>query len=164
MSPEDSAPTDVRVELADQDALGQLVDQWITLASGQRDHGAHLHSEENRWAIRESLARSVVHDEVLVARQESGEDIRGFATFHVESGSFEQDATRGIVQNLHVESDYRDEGVGAALLADAEDRLADRGCSAVALEALADNEDARRFYRRQGYEAFRVEFEKPLDS
>lgn len=164
MTAEDSAPADVRVELADQASLDTLVDRWITLASGQREHGAHLKAEENRWAIRESLARSIVRDEVLVARLQSGTEIVGFATFHVESGSFEQDATRGILQNLHVDIEYRGAGVGAALLTEAENRLADRGCSVVALEALADNEAARRFYRRQGYEPFRVEFEKSLDS
>lgn len=164
MTPEDSPPAELRVELADRDALDALVDHWVTLASGQRAHGSHLRAEENRQTIRESLARSIVREEILLARLESSGDIAGFASFHVESGTFEQDTERGIIQNLHVDTDYRDEGVGARLLAEAEARLALRGCTVVALETLAENEDARRFYRRQGYEPFRIEFEKSLDS
>ncbi|PSP54586.1 hypothetical protein BRC82_09600 [Halobacteriales archaeon QS_1_67_19] len=84
--------------------------------------------------------------------------------FDVEAGAYEQDADRGIVQNVYVVERRRNEGIGSSLLAAAEAALTDAGADAVALEVMADNEAARRFYRRHGYDPHRVELEKPVES
>jgi len=83
--------------------------------------------------------------------------------FTVDRGSYEMGVTQGIVENLYVAPDRRDEGVGSELLGRAERRLDALGAETVVLEAMADNEAARRFYRRHGYGSYRVQLEKPLD-
>lgn len=88
--------------------------------------------------------------------------IRGFVSATVESGTYEQDVTRGVVDNLYVEPDARDRGVGGDLLAAAEAALDDAGVDTVALEVMADNAAARRFYERHGYAPHRVELEKQV--
>ena len=88
----------------------------------------------------------------------------GFVTFGIESNSYERDTVRGVVQNLYVVSERRSEGVGSALLDAAESELADAGADAVSLEVMADNADARRFYRRHGYAPHRIELEKSVES
>ncbi|WP_128475907.1 GNAT family N-acetyltransferase [Halorussus pelagicus] len=88
----------------------------------------------------------------------------GFVTFGIESNSYEQDTLRGIVQNLYVVSERRSEGVGSALLDAAESELSDAGADAVSLEVMADNADARRFYRRHGYAPHRIELEKSVEN
>lgn len=98
------------------------------------------------------------------AEDADADGLVGFVMFDIEAGAYEQDATRGMVRNLFVRPAYRDAGVGTRLLAAAEDALADAGVDAVALDVLADNEAARRFYRRHGYRPHRVELEKSMRS
>jgi ribosomal protein S18 acetylase RimI-like enzyme len=84
--------------------------------------------------------------------------------FDLESGAYEQDDTRGVIHNLYVRPGHRDEGVGAALLDAAEEALTDSGADVVTLEAMADNEAAKRFYRRHGYDTHRVTLEKRTET
>lgn len=144
------------------EAADPIADQWIDLASDQREHGSHILPGPNRDAVREAVLRRLVADELLVARENG--DRLGFVMFGVETGKYDQDVTRGVVQNLYVVPEARGEGVGSDLLAAAERALADSGVDHVALEVMADNEDARRFYRRHGYAPHRVELEKRVES
>ncbi|UPV74411.1 GNAT family N-acetyltransferase [Halorussus limi] len=178
----------VSIEVGTTADVDAVADRWVELAEGQREFDSRLLSAENRQAVRESVAQRAVADELLVARadeadpkvdaEDAGEDagnaedgdgtddgrIVGFVTFGIESSSYEQDAVRGIVQNIYVVPDRRGEGIGSALLAEAEAGLADAGADAVSLEVMADNADARRFYRRHGYAPHRVELEKSVES
>lgn len=150
----------IDIALAETDDADELVDMWLSLADGQRQYGSHIPAEPNRAQIRESILRHIATDRLLVARDDT---ISGFVMFSIERGDFEQDATRGIVENLYVRPDRRDAGIGSQLLTAAEQRLRDRGADTVALNVMADNDDARRFYRAHGYTPHRLEVEKSLD-
>ena len=152
----------MEIEAPDATVADEIADRWVELARGQRDYGSHLLAGANRTRNRESVVRHAVADSLLVARVDG--EFAGFVTFSVESGSYEQDVRRGIVENLYVEPAHRRETVGEGLLAAAEAKLAERGADVVALEAMADNEAARAFYQAQGYAPHRVEFEKALES
>ena len=147
-----------RIERPSTGTAEAVADLWVALAADQRRHGSHLLAEPNRERAREAVLRRIVTDSLLVATD--GGDLVGFVTFEVESGVYEQDATRGLVENVFVVPERRGEGVGSALLAAAEARLRERGCGAFFLEVLAANEDARRFYREAGYEPHRIQFER----
>jgi ribosomal protein S18 acetylase RimI-like enzyme len=151
----------VDIEAPDTALAETVTELWVALAEGQRAHGSHLLAEANRTRVREAVVRHAVSDTLLVARTD---EVVGFVTFDTEGGHYEQDCTRGVVQNLYVVPGHRGEGVGARLLAAAEQRLAARGADTVALEVMADNEAARRFYRREGYTPHRVELEKRVES
>lgn len=88
------------------------------------------------------------------------ERIVGFVMFGPETGSFDLDVSRGVVENLYVLPAYRGEGRGSALLEAAETRLFERGFDRVCLDVMAGNEAARRFYARHGYAPHRVQLEK----
>jgi ribosomal protein S18 acetylase RimI-like enzyme len=149
----------VTVERPPTEAADAVADMWVDLADDQRRHGSHLLAEPNRDRAREAALRRIVTDSLLVATD--GDDPIGFVTFEIESGVYEQDATRGLVENIYVVPERRGEGIGSALLRAAEDRLRDRGCDTFFLEVLAANGAARRFYREAGYEPHRVQFERP---
>lgn len=153
----DQSPADVTTSRATTDDVDALVDLWVSLAADQRTHGSHLCAEGNRDQIRQSLARQVVVDGVLVARVD---DVVGFVMYGLETGSYEQDVTRGVVHNIFVTEPYRGRGVGARLLTEAERDMAEAGVDVVALEVLAENDAAREFYRDNGYGLHRLEFEK----
>ncbi|MFB6185191.1 MAG: N-acetyltransferase family protein [Haloarculaceae archaeon] len=150
------------VHTAGTDRVEDLTDCWVALAREQRQYDSHLRADANRASIRESMVRHAVADRALVAVEDG--DVLGFVTFDVETGHYEQDVERGIVEHLFVVPDRREEGIGTRLLSAAETALADRGVDVVALDAMADNEAARRFYRRHGYEPHRVTIEKSIES
>ena len=68
----------------------------------------------------------------------------------------------GYVSDVFVAPEHRGRGVGAALLAAAEDYLAGLGFNQVRLAVLAANADARAVYEKRGYRAYEVIYEKPL--
>jgi ribosomal protein S18 acetylase RimI-like enzyme len=161
---------DVAVEPATTGDLDALLALWTALVESQRGFGSHLTVEGNQSPARDVLAQHVAGDRVLVARSTatSGEPdapagILGFVSFYVETGLYEQTDTRGVVENLYVIPAAREQGIGSALLAAAETRLAERGAEVVALSVLAQNQAARAFYRNRDYDEHRITFERTPD-
>jgi len=152
----------VELRAADTDDTDVLVDLWVELARDQRAHGSHLVPEENRSAIREAITRRVLSQNVVLA-SEGGEAV-GFVMYSVEQGRYEQDVTRGIIENVYVRAGRRRRGIGSDLIDAAERDLAERGVEVTTLEVMAPNEAAQRFYERHGYTPHRVELEKRLQS
>ncbi|WP_114577380.1 GNAT family N-acetyltransferase [Saliphagus sp. LR7] len=149
------------IEPATDDDLPALVSAWIALAGEQEAYGSHIRPEENREAIRDVLLAHTFDDDLLVARIDDA--IAGFASVSMENGLFELDVARGRLSNLYVTPAHRDRGIGTALLEAAEDRLRAEGADVLSLEAMADNADARRFYRANGYHETRVTMERRLE-
>jgi ribosomal protein S18 acetylase RimI-like enzyme len=144
------------------DDVDAIVDLWVRLAESQRAHGSHLFGDRNRTAVRESIVQRVVADNVRTARIDGR--IVGFVMVTIDSGRYEQDETRGLIENIFVEPAYRNQGIGSELLDVAERVLRRAGADRLALEAMADNESARQFYRAHGYAPHRVELEKPTEN
>lgn len=170
---------DTRITDIEPPAAAELASQWVHLAEEQRAYGSHLETTANRARIEEMLARYAARDQVLVAHtrteapqavsltSDSGDrdadNVVGFVMFRPRESPYELDCSRGLIENLYVVPDCRDNDIGSKLLESAEERLYDRGLSVITLGAMADNEAARRFYRRHGYKPHRVEFEKTAD-
>jgi ribosomal protein S18 acetylase RimI-like enzyme len=152
----------MEIDAPDTTAAGEVTDLWVDLAEDQRDYGSHLLAAENRTRIREAVVRHIVTDSLLVARDDG--DLVGFVMFSVESGSFDQDVRRGLIENLFVAESDRRETVGEQLLSAAETVLADRDVEVVALDVLYGNEPARAFYDELGYDPHRLELEKVVES
>jgi ribosomal protein S18 acetylase RimI-like enzyme len=62
------------------------------------------------------------------------------------------DGRRGLVYHLAVEADFREKGLGTALMAELENRLRARGCVKAYLLVVPDNAEAVAFYRRLGWD------------
>ncbi|MFB6361207.1 MAG: N-acetyltransferase family protein [Halobacteriales archaeon] len=153
------------IEVATLDDLDRIVELWVALAEEQREHGTHLTVEPNRELIRESLAQRIVDQTCLVARRsEAGHGsapIVGFLSFDHERNGLDRDVERGVIENLYVVPELRGEGLGTDLLEVAEAALTGAGADRLVLEAMAENEAARRFYEAQGYHPHRVTYERP---
>lgn len=138
-----------------------IADLWVDLARDQRPHGSHLLAAPNRTTVRESVARHIVTDGLLVARDDADADaVVGFVMFGPDTGGYEVDGSRGLIENIYVVPSARGQGIGSDLLAAAETRLFAEGVDRVGLEVLAANEAAQRFYASHGYTPHRVELEK----
>ncbi len=66
------------------------------------------------------------------------------------------------LESVHVRGDVRSRGIGAALLAAAEELATAQGCYRMQLTSRNVREDAHRFYRANGYEQTSQGFKKPL--
>jgi ribosomal protein S18 acetylase RimI-like enzyme len=152
---------EARIGTARSDESEALATLWVRLAEDQQAYGSHLLPDKNREQIRETIVRHIVSNTLFVARDDG---IVGFVMFTIETAGYRQDQVRGLIENIYVDPEYRDAGLGGRLLETAETELIERGADTVALEVLADNENARRFYRRHGYEPHRVELEKSVQS
>jgi len=62
------------------------------------------------------------------------------------------DGRRGLVYHLAVAEGYRQQGIGAGLMAELERRLKEKGCIRCYLLVTNENETAMRFYERSGWE------------
>ncbi|MCB1357893.1 MAG: GNAT family N-acetyltransferase [Maritimibacter sp.] len=71
-------------------------------------------------------------------------------------------ARRAQIEGVRVSANVRGQGVGAALVADAEARAREAGCSLLQLTSNASRKDALRFYEAQGYTPSHIGFKKPL--
>jgi ribosomal protein S18 acetylase RimI-like enzyme len=149
------------VRAATGDDIDSVAAMWVALAAEQRDHGSHLFAAANRERARDLAAQYVHADNVAVAER-AGKPV-GFVMVHTETGFYETDSMRGVVDNLYVVPEHRGDGVGSALLDWGERRLREDGADVLAVEALWDNEGARRLYERRGYSPHRVTLEQPVD-
>jgi ribosomal protein S18 acetylase RimI-like enzyme len=144
------------------DDVDTIVDLWVRLAESQRAHGSHLFGDQNRTAVRETVVQRIVAENVRIARLDR--QSVGFVMVTIDSGRYEQDETRGIIENIFVEPTHRNQGIGSELLSAAEELLREAGADVLTLEAMADNESARQFYRAHGYTPHRIELEKPTEN
>lgn len=152
----------MEIEFATVDQAEALTDLWVALADEQTQYDSHVLGERNRGVIADELSRHAVTDRLVIAT-EDGETV-GFVMFALDRGSYEMAVTQGVIENLFVRPEFRNQGIGSELLATAERQLDKRGADTVVLEAMTENQAARRFYRRHGYDSHRVQLEKSLES
>ena len=153
----------VHVESATMEDVEAVSAQWVDLVEGQRRYGTHLLAAENATTARSIIEQYVHSDGLAVARSED-RAVFGFVMFHVEDGLYEQDVTRGIVDNVYVVPSRRGERIGSRLLEYAEGALEEREVHVVTLSVMAANEEVADWYRRRGYEAHRLTLERSVDS
>ncbi|AXR78303.1 GNAT family N-acetyltransferase [Natrarchaeobaculum sulfurireducens] len=151
----------IEIDHARVDELEAITDMWVALARSQRSHGSCVRADVNRQTMRETLAAHLTADGLLVARIDG--DPVGFASVSVERGALDLDATRGTLSNLYVEPAYRDRGIGSKLLEAVDASFSEAGVDVVTLEVMAENDAARRFYHRHGFETFRVTMHRQLE-
>jgi ribosomal protein S18 acetylase RimI-like enzyme len=120
-------------------------DLAAVMALWQSSPGIHLGRSDTPQAIAQKLSRDP--DLFLVA--EAGDVVVGAVM-----GGF--DGRRGLVYHLAVHADYQRQGVGSALMAELEARLAAKGCLKAYLLVVPDNLDVVDFYRRLGWDEMRV--------
>ncbi len=150
------------IETATLDDLDTLVELWITLIETGQTDGSQLRGEANRAIARDQLAGAIVDDRAMVARQ--NEHIRGFVTVTHDTGIFDCDRSRGRIRNLFVRATDRGNGIGTALLKEAQEQLSEAGVESILVETPAGNTTARAFYHHHGYRPHRIELEKEVEN
>lgn len=101
-------------------------------------------------------------DTVLVVGEDEGRVVATF-TLSILPGLSRGGASRALVEAVRVASDRRSRGIGARLMADAEERARAAGCAMIQLTTDRTRTEAHRFYERLGYVASHLGFKKPLE-
>ena len=69
----------------------------------------------------------------------------------------------GFVKGLYVDVEYRNRGIGKAMMQEAERWFKNWGCENVVLNVVEGNEGGLRFYEREGYKPVHRMMKKSLD-
>ena len=70
--------------------------------------------------------------------------------------SFARTGTVGWIEDCHVESQFRRQGIGAVLVAYGLEWLRERGAERIELGTFAANGGGRVFWEKQGFSAYRL--------
>lgn len=149
--------------------LGELEPLWDALRAHHVSVAAKWLGEprtrSESWRRRRGQYQSWLEEEdafVVVARRQ--ETLVGYAVIRMRDGSptWSVSERAGEVETLSVAPEERREGVGERLMDAVCERLRARGAQELSLHVLEGNEDAMRFYARQGFRRFAVWLSRPL--
>lgn len=90
------------------------------------------------------------NQEMLVAEL-AGEPV-GCFQFTFIPGLMRRGMWRGLIENVHIAADQRNNGFGGEMMRFAVERCRERGCGMVQLTSNKKRVDAHRFYRRLGFQ------------
>ncbi|MFF7953312.1 GNAT family N-acetyltransferase [Streptomyces griseorubiginosus] len=146
------------------DCLERLWGQLLVHHSREAAHLAALgavRSPEDSWRLRRGQYLEWLREPlaaVLVARD--GDHLLGYAVVRVldAPGSWQWGDQVGVLETLVVDDEARGAGVGQALVKAVRERLAASGVQVMKISVIAGNDDALRFYQREGA----VDFVKTL--
>jgi ribosomal protein S18 acetylase RimI-like enzyme len=89
---------------------------------------------------------------ILVAESSDGNKLRGMCSVQILISTAEGGAV-GLLEDLVVAADFRNQGIGAKLLAAAVNWAERRGLKRIQLLADKNNAPALEFYKKQGWQA-----------
>lgn len=150
---------------ATEDDLDALVDRWYSLASAMEAYDdlntlAYADGDE----VPDDGFRAHLDDEAItdyLVRSE-GETI-GFVTLREGHHSSRQYSKYLRIVNLAIDEPHRSRGHGTAVIERVRELARDSGCDHLKVSCEWDNEDARRFYRDNGFRPKQVDYAQPLE-
>lgn len=112
----------------------------------------------NEWKKRkESLLKKIDHPgHIKIILAEEGEEPAGYVVATL-------DGDAGEIDSLYIEEDFRNKGVGKALIEQAEDWFAEKKAKRIRISVVGGNADACAVYEHLGYNVREIIFEKALD-
>jgi len=163
--------TPIRIDRVGLDRLDELVEFWLLLHQHQGSvadpiEGVELLSDEASAAIvREMYRKWLSQDDSFAFLAEADGRSVGYVVAFYDEPHFMWDTGRiGHVDSFYVLPEMRGRGVGRLLMDRAYEEMRRAGVSTVALELVATNELARRFYEREGFTTTFVQMLRSLPS
>ncbi len=160
--------SDVRVSEAGAERIGELELLWRALYEHHRglaERAGGVNPFEESWRRRRAQYEQWVggEDAALLVADRDG-TLVGYAMLTVGPPPATWDFGKAVVdiETLSVLPDERGGGVGAALMRGAEEWARERGAETLEVGLLYTNEDALRFYEREGFRQFYLELARDL--
>lgn len=148
------------VEIGELRAVDELEPMWRALNAHHAEVSSPLgplplRPADEAWRRRRVKYEGWLREEgtfVLVARRDGRAVGCAFVTLGPAHATWESGETMAELQTLSVLPEERGSGVGAALMAAAEERLAQARVQVVQVTTAVTNASAQRFYERHGME------------
>ncbi len=160
--------SEVRVSGAGAERIGELEPLWRALYEHHRglaERVGPVNAYEESWRRRRAQYEEWVggEDAALLVAERDGRLV-GYAILTVNPPPATWDFGKAVVEieTLSVLPDERGGGVGAALMRAAEEWARERGAETLEVGLLYTNEDALRFYEREGFRQFYLELARDL--
>lgn len=99
------------------------------------------------WYATDSFDEYLVSDEMMFLLATVDDTVVGFSQSHVV-----EETNKGRILWIHVDPDYRGQGIATKLFNATHEALKDRGIDQVTGLVLADHEEGNEFYADQGFE------------
>lgn len=129
-----------------------LTDDVLGAARERQDAAAYLQ------AFRQMQAEGNNH---LIVGEQAGQIVATYQITFIAGLSLGA-ARRAQVESVRVASDLRGQGIGALLMADAEQRARAAGCRLIQLTTNRTRTEAHRFYERLGFTASHIGYKRQL--
>jgi ribosomal protein S18 acetylase RimI-like enzyme len=157
--------TSVRVVEVGSDQLDEIEPIWRSLKEHHLDLDdpelAPIRAERQTWSGRRAGFERILRDDGFLLLAEVDDHAVGYVLVEVldRAGNWRIVGNRyANLESIAVLPAFRGGGVGTALMARAHDRLRELGIEEVVTQVVAGNEDARRFYERDGLRAWTVNY------
>jgi ribosomal protein S18 acetylase RimI-like enzyme len=151
------------------DRLDELVEFWKLL---HRHQASVCPEVAGLTVLSEAASAAIVREMYLewLSRPESfafvaeneGKPVGYVIGFYEEPHFMWETGRVGVVDSFYVSPETRGQGVGRRLMVAAYAAMREAGASTVALEMVADNEVARRFYEQEGFTTTFVQMHRAL--
>lgn len=126
------------------------------------DHIAAVRETTDRSAYEGPLKELCASDDHMFWVAERHGQVVGCCQIIIFPGLSRRGARRGHIESVFVAGALRGQGIGAAMMAEAEAVCRARGCTLIQLMSDKARIDAHRFYERLGYVASHEGMKKPL--
>ena len=145
----------------DSTVVGELFDQFVDY---HRQFGVHfIKVEHSKELFIEYIVGHVSDTNFRCIVAESGQEIVGYCIARVEEKPPVYPEPRyGYIDNICVDKKYHFQGIGSKLLAGAEEWFKEQGIKRVECFQAVDNNKAREFWARKGYDTYMEQRSKIL--
>lgn len=152
---------EITVREATSDDRERIVDLYLEL----RDHHAVLQPGNPRYSVpregwERTIDRTMVSDNSRVVVAEAAGGVVGFLRLAFVEKPWGVSCE---VQTLVIDAAHRNQGVGHRLMEAAEKIAREENAAGLRVDVLFENDRAREFYERLGYERTSIRLGKPVE-
>jgi len=145
--------------------LPRLAELWKGLVTDPSASDLSIPPSEENVAAWTAFAAEVIKrdpSQVLVAVSEEGEVVGYILYVKRPASAIKRRPMCAVIYDLYVVPEHRRRGVGSALLERALSIMREGGMECVELSVWVGNEEARRLYRKFGFEEYIVQMRRVL--
>lgn len=142
---------DIEIRFAKEEDLDLLVSMWVDFMGGDFGISSNFKVTKSNIEKWKCMARISIVQKMVKVVEVSGK-LAGFLLMNIGSPPFDTIYKCALILELYIIPEHRRKGYGTQLLRAGMNYLKILGYEIIALNVLSENEEALRFYEREGFE------------